>query len=1252
MNVKRVIAGLLAVGMLNLLSSAAAAEMPDQISKRLMANYRSMMDRDILVSPIPKYLNFYQKPVKLEQLVLVVPKGTEYTALAVDELNSRIKELGGTPLKVSPKIVNGKYNLILDAAFLKGEPVQGYRLIREKQGLRLAGADRLGFLYASVTARGLFSKNENDVIFHAAEVRDWPDILNRRVNGTERTEYREIYRDDPKRLFKASVPWIKNLFRYKVNGMGTHTYTPFQDCFSPFRTAPEVPPKYQKSISEINAYADNFEIKRSVTLSIKLGTKAQNGNNPEVKNLMFVPWHNYYFSWGRPDLQTIAAQKMLNWAKASRMNRLTLHPVDGGGTLDPELWSERDPASRKMYPKESDRAKADAGQFILYQNVFAGSGIELILCPYPYFGEFFTEEGVAKWLDVKKDSPLVKKYLEKNRQWARDLHKYLPPEAELLIREGTKEDMKAFADLFPGRKFKLSNEVSRTNGNIDDHPMLSPYVATIQTFVPHVTEVGRSYNPRYYEPFIPITEEYMWNVYAPHYTDWKRKLDDDPGRLPFLAEYTCAATWGPVIGKIVAPAFMTGLSLEYLVRPAALDKFLGIRDPLGPCEQARRKLYTAIKVFDQAQKKLDEAGGFKKYGIVYPAPQVFNQYRIMFYGARIFVDGRYARLRMMKEIKAGNMAKVSAIAQEAVASLRKSEAAFNQLVCRYKADDLLMPLDKITRAVYHWDQAMRPNAAEEIKSILELDKQKQKIFAESNVPAWVQQLFKSSLPYSRAAAPITLDGKLSEPVWKKAVPVEHFVNSAVVRLANVPIQVRILYDDDKLYVAGTAERPGLQNYKETKVYGGESFQIFLPCKDGATRQLIIFPCGKMISHIGTFHSSNGKPNLVIAETSAQCKTSVAPKQWSFEVAIPFAELGGKQEKALFAYEMAPAKGELPGIYYSTAIVNRGSFLNQKYFRKLAHPRLPVNAAQCVRICFAEPVRMENTLHASGTGTVIEFKPVIECMRPVKDLKVRAEILDEKGRHIKNLPVVSQAFVSALCAPEKISLMTDTIQKAVVIRFTSEYVLDGAKYTSSAYFPVGKINATDFQRIFSAGGEELSFMAWYPQHIELKQGMLEFEMKISQPQIQPRAIFHLATVNKRSPGTANNNSIHAYLYRSYFVFAVWNKYYVRRSIGVSLKTGKWNKIRVEWKAGKKNCDISLTANGKKYTVPASDKQLKKEMADAFTETEFLQFNALNTSYHPAYVQLKNIVFNGGKIELKDLYAGSAASCQKVFPAAVQ
>ena len=59
-----------------------------------------------------------------------------------------------------------------------------------------------------------------------------------------------------------------------------------------------------------------------------------------------------------------------------------------------------------------------------------------------------------------------------------------------------------------------------------------------------------------------------------------------------------------------------------------------------------------------------------------------------------------------------------------------------------------------------------------------------------------------------------------------------------------------------------------------------------------------------------------------------------------------------------------------------------------------------------------------------------------------------------------------------------------------------------------------------------------------------------------------------------------------------------------------------------------------------------------MADAFTETEFLQLNALNTSYEPAYVPLKNIVFNGEKIELTDLYAGSAATCQKVFPAAVQ
>ena len=82
-----------------------------------MTNYRAMVTRNILVSPIPKHLNFYQAPLKLEQLALVVLKTTEYTDIAVDELNSRIAELGGGRLAVNSKAVPGKYNLIVDPEF-------------------------------------------------------------------------------------------------------------------------------------------------------------------------------------------------------------------------------------------------------------------------------------------------------------------------------------------------------------------------------------------------------------------------------------------------------------------------------------------------------------------------------------------------------------------------------------------------------------------------------------------------------------------------------------------------------------------------------------------------------------------------------------------------------------------------------------------------------------------------------------------------------------------------------------------------------------------------------------------------------------------------------------------------------------------------------------------------------------------------------------------------------------------------------
>lgn len=1232
------------------LPATGRGETPQQASERLMTNYRAMVTRNILVSPIPKHLNFYQAPLKLEQLALVVLKTTEYTDIAVDELNSRIAELGGGRLAVNSKAVPGKYNLIVDPEFsVRKLPAQGYQLIREKTGVRLVGADRMGLLYAAVTARGLFCKNKDGVIYHAAEVTDWPDIVNRRVNGGERTYYRELYREDSKRFFEASVPWVKNLFRYKVNSMGHHTYTPFQDCFSPFRQEPDVPEKYLKLIGELNKYADRFGIKRSVTMSIQLGKLAQNGKNPAVKDLTLIPWHDAYFSWGHPELQTIAAQKMLNWAKAAGINRITLHPVDGGSVIDPELWSTRDAASKKMYPQDSDRAKADAAQLDLYRKVFAGSGVELVLCPYPYFGSNATREGVAEILSLKPNSPLVDKYLNSILQWGCKLNGLIPADTVISLREGTATELKAFTSMFPGHKFKFYFETSVFRFLHDDHPLLSPYVTAVTTMQPYAAEVGRANGAQYYEPFIPATAEYLWNVHAPHYTEWEKKLSDDPRRLPFLSEYTCTATWGAEIGKIVAPAFSSGLSFQYLIRPEEVDRAWNVKDALPLCEQARQKLHTAIKVFDAAQKKLDAEGGFEHYALGYPAKPVFNQYRVMLYGCRIFVDGRYARLRMMKAIQAGKMKEVTAIAEEAVASLRKSASEFEQLTRKYKADDLLMPLDRITTTVYLFEQAMRPDVNQEIRSIQSLEKQKQKIFAETNLPLWLQKSFKSPLPYSRTSEPISVDGKATEAAWKKALPVEHFIDTTGSRLIPAPVSVRVLYDNDHLYVSGTAERSGLQGCQETKTCGSECFQLFFPAKDGTTRQMMVFPNGKILSHAGKTMPESQKISITAVPITAECKTFVGTTQWSFELKLSFAELGGKPETALFAYEMAPEKGETAGIYFATSPAGNGSFFNAKNYRKFAEKTAEAESQGCVSVYLSQPVELKDALHASGTGTMIAFKPVIECTRPVKSLQAYAEVLDLNGSLLKKSAVANEAFVSAMHVPTGVSVLTDTIQKAAVIKITVQYQLDGKDCIATAYFPAGKIRAEEFRKLCPELADG-TFAAWHPRRIDLKQGSVAFKMRYTRPEARSKAVFHAATVNRRYPETANNNSIQAFLYGQYLSVTTWNRQFARRSLMVRLSPDRWHDVRIEWNAERGKCDLAVTVNGTKHEIPESDPQLKKSIADDFTETDFIQFNALNTGYLPAYVQLKELIVNDAAITAQNLYAGCAAPCNAVYPAA--
>ena len=1232
-----------------ILAFCIQAEDPQAVSRRLLRNYQQMIKRNILISPIPKHLTFYREAVNVKEMVLVLPENMDGREIIAGEINSGISRLGGKELQVSRNIQEGKFNLIIDPAAMPEQmPAQGYRLIREKQGLRLAGKDRTGVLYAAVTARGLFGKSGEEVLFHAAEAADWPDFVFRQANGNERTNYRELHKNNPEVYFQESIPWMRQLFLHKINMTGGNTYTPYQDCFSPFRETPEVPESYMESIRRLNDYMKKRGIRQHYTVHMKLGTLEQNGKHPEVRTLTLIPWHNHYYSWGRPDLQKIAAEKLLRYAKAAGITLISLHPVDGGSITDPELWSTRDAVSRKRYPEDSDRARADADQFAVYQEVFKGSGIDLIYIPYPYFGTTVTRSGISTLLGVKEDSPLVNRYLQKLLQWGKELHARLPKKIPVEIRESDRDSMQAYMNMFPGRPGAIYFETHLLRPTYDDWPLLSPYLAAMQTFLPFASLVGRMNDPRFHEPFLPITAEYMWNAYAPYYTDYKLPLENDPRRLAFMSEYTCIATWGVELGRLAAPAFASGLSLKYLLNPEVVERAQNIKDPLPFYHTALEKLDTAINAFENVRAKLDATGGFASYGVGKLEEQLFNQYQLMFYGTKIFADGRYYRLALTRAIKEGKFDLVAEQIREATETLNRDQTKFEQFLRSRKQGELLLFPAQVPKVHYPLDKSLHVDAAKEIREILAMDAQKQKLFAAMNVPAWLKDSLKLALPCARRTGSITIDGLPDEAAWRNTAPVEHFVRSNALSLMKEPIAFRMLHDKDHLYLSGVIERKGLQDYKESRSAGGESAQLFFPANDGNMHQWIIAPNGRIIFHIWTRKEGSRKFDISEGKTAAECRTAVTPRQWSFEIRIPVSELGGKPDRALFAYETMPEKGESLSTYYATAFADGASFADPKLQRKLSAEPEKIHAG-CLRIYFREPVKRKDILLSSGIGSEIGFQPVIECFRPVRNLTVNAEILDAKGVLLGKVLVAKEESVTVSLNPEMLSIQTETIQKAFMIRLTAEYVLDGEKRRQIMEFPVGGIGAETFAELCGIPGEELPFAAYYPKRTDLKQGSMEFDAWIGEAVTQERTLFHLGKVNTRYPETANNNSIRIYTYKRALGISIWDRQFKRRSLYVAIPLKKWCHVRIAWKAEKEHCDLSVTIDGKTHSLLLADPQNRAPFPHEFTEAESLQLNAMNTGYQPAYAKMKNIRLNGNSLSIKHFSAGSSAVIQNVFPA---
>jgi len=156
---------------------------------------------------------------------------------------------------------------------------------------------------------------------------------------------------------------------------------------------------------------------------------------------------------------------------------------------------------------------------------------------------------------------------------------------------------------------------------------------------------------------------------------------------------------------------------------------------------------------------------------------------------------------------------------------------------------------------------------------------------------------------ARAATPPALDGKLDDPAWAKAKP--EIVPPMLAAQANAYTVVRVVYDDDKIYVAFDCEEPLIDKLvarslgRDGSIWTLDCGEILLAADRSRRRyhHWIIAPAKNALYDDRTGYKTLDDQD---ASWNGSCEYGYlidrASKRWFLEGAIPFSTFGVKAPK--------------------------------------------------------------------------------------------------------------------------------------------------------------------------------------------------------------------------------------------------------------------------------------------------------------------------------------------------------------------
>ncbi|MFA5865688.1 MAG: sugar-binding protein [Phycisphaerae bacterium] len=219
--------------------------------------------------------------------------------------------------------------------------------------------------------------------------------------------------------------------------------------------------------------------------------------------------------------------------------------------------------------------------------------------------------------------------------------------------------------------------------------------------------------------------------------------------------------------------------------------------------------------------------------------------------------------------------------------------------------------------------------------------------------SWAEEPAKSLAASIRfVTIPPVIDGDLNDPVWRQSDLLTGFTVPGEMGLARDQSEVRLLYDNQRLYVGLTAyeSTPSFIVRRANTVFNTDSFELFIqPDLDREDYYQAA------VSVNGNVFTGRGQGSAW--KTTIEIKTRQTSKSWTAELAIPLADLGltapsaGEVKNIRFNIcrnDWARPGKHLVADYSSFSVLETANFhipawwLNGQLTQKASAPRMIVN----------------------------------------------------------------------------------------------------------------------------------------------------------------------------------------------------------------------------------------------------------------------------------------------------------------------